>query len=218
MSRYILTDMGNILTRFKLRPNVIGEILAGFGVATRNWAKLPADPVAPHEEGWYHGLDLGMFSLYDVWKQLTAHGNIPETACPFPLFVSLWCRHLEPIEGVARLYQRLQQEFPLVVISNGDSEGVRHIAFHLADVYGLRFRKVFISGEYGRKKPDLFNDVLAFLYAENVNPADCVFVDDIEAYVDAATKIGIPAIQFDGSKQDASVLKEALVKLGFSVE
>ena len=73
MRRYILTDMGNILTRFKVRPDLIGEILAGFGVANLNWAELPTDPAAPHEEGWYHGLELGVFNLHDVWKQLMAH-------------------------------------------------------------------------------------------------------------------------------------------------
>ena len=105
-----------------------------------------------------------------------------------------------------------------MVISNSDPEGFRHIAYHLVGVYGLWFREVFISGERGHKKPDLFNNVLAFLRTENVNPADCVFVDDIQDYVDAATRLAIPSICFDGSKQDASILKKALAKLGFGVE
>lgn len=215
MQRYILTDMGNILTTFKMRPDLIAEIMAGFGVVKVDWNELPAvDGLAIHENGWYHGLDSGKFTLHQVWEQLVSHYGI-RTACPYSLFVSLWCHHLQPIKGVVRLYQKLQETFPLVVISNGDPEGVRYITHHLVGAYVLNFLEVFISGERGRKKPELFEDVVAFLRLQKVNPSECVFVDDLKPYVDAAVQLGIPAINFDGSKQDAHDLETALARLGF---
>lgn len=216
MSRIILTDMGNILTRFKMRPELIAQILAGFGVEELDWAKLPATSgLVVHEKGWYHGLDSGVFTVRQVWEQLIGHYGISNTMCPYALFVSLWCQHLQPIHGVVELYKKLQDKFPLVVISNGDPEGVRHITHHLVGTHGLKFLEVFISGERGRKKPDLFADVMEFLRQQNISPSDCVFIDDIHEYVAAANALGIPAIQFDGSKESATVLQFALHGLGF---
>lgn len=180
MQRYILTDMGNILTTFKIRPDLIAEIMAGFGVEKLDWTTLLAvSGRIIHENGWYHGLDTGDFTVREVWEQLIRYYGISDTVCPYSLFVSLWCHHLQPIEGVARLYRRLQEKFPLVVISNGDTEGVRYITHHLVGTHGLKFKEVFISAERGRKKPDLFADVIEFLRKQDVNQADCVFVDEI---------------------------------------
>jgi len=215
-ARYILTDMGNILTTFKMRPDIITEIMAGFGVEKLDWTTLPAvSGKVVHENGWYHGLDSGLFTVRQVWEHLIQHYGIRDTVCPYALFVSLWCQHLQPIRGVAWLYKRLQENFPLVVISNGDPEGVRHITHHLVGTHGLKFLEVFISGERGRKKPELLRDVMEFTLSRDIKPADCVFIDDLEPYVHAAINLGIPAILFDGSKQPADDLEVALARLGF---
>ena len=215
MRRYILTDAGNVLTRFNLRSKLIAEIMAGFGVLELDLKRIFRTDLSINKEDCYHYLDTGELSLRDLWEQLITENGISENICSYPLFISLWCRHLAPIEEVIKLYRKLQENFSLVVVSNGDAEGVRHIIYHLIGKYGLRFEEIFISSERGRKKPELFNDVLEFLHSRKVNPADCVFVDDLDQYVMAASNLGIPAICFDASKQDVSDLETALAKLGF---
>ena len=218
MKRYLLTDMGNILTTFKYREQLVKEIAAGFGVANIRaqeiFGKNLGDDIT--DESYYSGLDLGEFNLFQLWCKLLRSHNIPQSKMDYPLFVSLWCRHLEPIRGVVELYRKLQESYPIVVISNGDSEGVRHICYHLMGCYGLRFEEVFISAEHKTKKPELFAQVAAYLEAQKVEPGECIFVDDIPEYTVAAKKFGIPAINFDGSKQPVSELVAALAKHGFT--
>src|SRR3989344_9152360 len=141
MQRYILTDAGSVMTRFKFRADLVCEIMAGFGVVDVNPANIfQTDSVMLSNEDYYHDLDTGKFGVYDLYRCLVREHTILENVCTYPLFLSLWCRHLEPIEDVIRLYRRLQETFPLVVISNGDAEGVRHITYHLMGTHGLKFQ------------------------------------------------------------------------------
>ncbi len=218
MKRYILSDMGNVMSFFKFRALLVQEIMAGFGVTNLDLAKVfQTETAAVSDEMYYHGLDTGQIHVIDVYKRLMEHCGIGEEVCSYPMFLSLWCRHLEPIKGVVGLYRNLQENFPLVIVSNGDAAGVRHITHHLVGTYGLKFQEVFISGERGRKKPDLLEDVVKFVESQGVNRADCVFVDDLPVYVQAAENLGIPSIQFDGSKQSSEELKVALANQGFIV-
>jgi FMN phosphatase YigB (HAD superfamily) len=100
-------------------------------------------------------------------------------------------------------------------VSNGDSEGVRHLTYHLMGSYGLRFKEIFISAERRCKKPQLLLTVSNYLRENGIRAEYCVFIDDIETYTQAATRLGIPAIQFDATKQSADELEQALAALGF---
>lgn len=218
MQRYILTDAGNVLTRFKFRKVLVEEIMASFGVKDVRVTEIfsTQDGALASDESYYNGLDTGQFSLYDIWERLMKQYPSVRQVCEYPLFLSLWCRHLEPIKEVVGLYRQLQKNFPLVVVSNGESEGVRHLVHHLVGSYGLTFEEIFISAEHKLKKPELLGDVVAFLHNKGIAPPDCVFVDDLLPYVQAARGLNIPSIQFDGSRQSAQELKEALAMMGFS--
>ncbi len=221
MPGFILTDAGNVLTTFKPRATVVREILAGFGatISDQSLADIfGSNGCAISEEGHYHNLDVGRLTVLGIWEELMIRYKFTpfQENCSYPLFFSLWCRHLQPIETVVKLYERLQKYFPILMVSNGDAQGVRHLVCHLKGAYGLDFAEVFISGEQGFKKPELLARVVAHLLEKDIRLADCVFIDDIEVYVAAAKKHGIEGICFDATRQDASVLERQLGKLGFT--
>lgn len=157
MKRFILTDVGNILTTFKFRAQLLKEIMAAYTANPINVQEMfsAAENVGAEAEAYYHGLDTGTFNVQNLWERLVDHCKVSPTFCTYPLFLSLWCKHLVPIMGVVDLYRDLQQTYSLIAVSNGDSEGVRHILYHLMGTHGLRFDEIFISAERRRKKPDL---------------------------------------------------------------
>lgn len=218
MKRLILTDVGNILATFKFRHQLVREIMAPFSSAdnvdiTRLFGVN--QQVDFRDEAFYHPLDMGAFNVYQLWQNLLSAHYISSEKLPYSLFFSLWCRHLQPIEETVELYRVLQEKYPLVAVSNGDSEGVRHILYHLIGSYGLRFEEIFISAERKCKKPELLNEVLDFVLSRGVDREECVFIDDIPAYTDAAVKLGIPAINWNGSSQPIAELHLPLKILEF---
>ena len=74
------------------------------------------------------------------------------------------------------------------------------------------FQNVFKSYEEGIKKPDknAFINALKKIKAE---PKECVFVDDYESNVKAASELGITAVQFTTTEK----LKEVFERLGIKV-
>ena len=74
------------------------------------------------------------------------------------------------------------------------------------------FQNVFKSHEEGIKKPDknAFINALKKIKAE---PKECVFVDDYESNVKAASELGITAVQFTTTEK----LKEVFERLGIKV-
>lgn len=215
--RSILTDLGNVVTRFRFRAELVKEIITAFGVENLCLSEVfqVGGSILISDEGYYHGMDTGEFSVYDMWRRLTSHYKISRRECSYPLFLSLWCRHLVPIEEVVNLYCKLQIKFPLIAVSNGDSEGIRHLVCHLRGRYGLKFQEIFISAECKKKKPELLKNAIELLEKNGILPSNCVFVDDLLPYVQEARKLGIPAIEFNGSSQEASYLANELNKLGF---
>ena len=75
-----------------------------------------------------------------------------------------------------------------------------------------RFQNVFKSHEEGLRKPDknAFVNALKKIKAE---PKECVFVDDYESNVKAASELGITAVQFTTTEK----LKEVFERLGIKV-
>lgn len=218
MKRYILTDAGNVLTRFKYRAELTQTIMAAFGVTDIDTSELfGVTNTAASDESFYRGLDTGEFKVYDLWERLIRRHNIDSTICSYPLFLSLWCRHLEPNEEVVKLFCKLQARYGLVLVSNGESEGVRHLVYHLTGSYGLKFSEIFISAERRLVKPTLLNQVVNYIISQGANPSDCFFVDDITRYVIEAEALGIPAYRFHAGEQETHQLEAALKAKGFEI-
>lgn len=82
----------------------------------------------------------------------------------------------------------------LYILSNFEKETLAVMLRLYPDVFNL-FDGIVISGDLGVMKPD--QDIFEKLIKKfNLNPADCLFIDDQEENVKAAQAAGMTAVQF----------------------
>lgn len=125
-------------------------------------------------------------------------------------FDRIWVSTFRENEEMAVLLQTLKQQLPLYLLSNTNEVHYEY----LQDRYDVarHFEELILSYKVGCSKPD------ASIYQEVLRraavPADhCLFVDDLEPNIKAASDLGMQVIQFKGVAQ----LKERLTELGFKV-
>jgi len=226
--RIILTDLGNVVCSFWDRYELLQRIaifLEGDPAGIDAIFPEVPDP-GQHNEGRYAKLDLGKISLEQLHSALLYHCRIPPThqthevkiVSPFETFYQLYSSHLEPRMDVIGLYQALQgQSMRFAVVSNGD-RAARAFADRLAYQGLMTWEKIFVSSEFGLAKPYIFKSVVVpWLNSQQLWPDQCVFIDDLQKYVDAARDLGMHGICFDASKQPVKTLKTELAKLGVTV-
>ena len=95
-------------------------------------------------------------------------------------------------KNMRRLLEQLHKKFKLYVLSNQMSYRTTYIKKH-EDIHF--FEKLFFSSEIMFIKPDArsYQHVLREIDAK---PEECIFIDDVEANVDGARKLGIDGILF----------------------
>lgn len=104
-----------------------------------------------------------------------------------------------PVPGTGAVMAELQQAgVTLAALTNWSAE-----TFPVArERFGLlrRFAGILVSGEERLAKPDraIFRLALARF---DLDPAGCVFVDDVPANVEAATALGLTGLLFTGAEQ-----------------
>lgn len=126
-------------------------------------------------------------------------------------FTRLWNATFRENLEMARLFATLRQTHPLYLLSNTNDN---HYEF-LQETFNVarHFDELILSYEVGATKPD------AAIYEEVVTrsgflPGQCLFVDDLEANVQAAAQLGMQTIHFTGVEP----LKARLTTLGITVE
>ncbi|RYY28253.1 MAG: HAD family phosphatase [Sphingomonadales bacterium] len=118
----------------------------------------------------------------------------------------------DAIPGMAELVAELDAaRVPLFAITNFSGEFWRAWAPGHQDIFG-RFRDIVVSGDEKLVKPDAAIYRLA-LDRFGLEGPDAVFIDDNQANVEGAERIGMQAIRFTG----AEPLRADLRTLGFPV-
>ena len=125
-------------------------------------------------------------------------------------FKQLWNATFHENEEMAVLLTNLKEQRPLYLLSN-----TNEIHFeHLESKFNVtrHFTEVILSYRVGCSKPeaDIYHEVLR---RSGKNAERCLFVDDLEANVEAARAIGMNALQFKSVQQ----LKSDLAGYGFKV-
>ncbi|MXW50941.1 MAG: HAD-IA family hydrolase [Gammaproteobacteria bacterium] len=108
---------------------------------------------------------------------------------------ALFVDHLQPIDGVVEVLDKLS--IPFCVASNGPRAKIQR-ALSLTGLSRYFGNNVFSSYEIGSWKPD----PTLFLHASaamNVNPEECLVVEDSEAGILAANRAEMQACLFDVS-------------------
>lgn len=205
MIKQIWFDLGKVLVDFRERKDVLAEIVA------RYCGKVDAIINAIFPPGYgehvYELLDNGSMTTNMLWQRTCELGSISPDKLPFEDFSVLFRSHLKPIVPMIKYARELQERYPLVAVSNSNSRWVSDEL--LEKQCGIRFLRAFHSFEEGVKKPGLLSRVMDWARSLGVEPHECVFVDDIKKYTDAAAELGIQAICHDASVEPV----EAQVKL-----
>lgn len=189
----------------------------------------------PIMESYLPPLQRGEIMEKEVWKLLAQQHNftIPEDA------ENLLAREITKIysqnEDVLDLIQKIKAAGVNVgVLSNTVESHVRH--FEQEKRYDL-FDTVTLSCQVGARKPEEkmyliglhsfekvmknlpeanFGDARGTFCPLHVNPAECVFIDDVERFVAAALEIGLKGIHFRYGVDSTQDLATALKNQGLS--
>ena len=193
--RAIIFDIGRVLIRVDVARAMTG-LAEGVSLSPQEvWSALEKDP---RWKDWQEGRMSAQDWHLHVSRRLGSKLG-------FEQFVEIWNRALDPkpIHGQAFL-EKLGKKYRLAVLSNTDP---LHVA-HIEKSYGFLslFPTRIYSCRLGASKPD------AVIYKEalqacKVKAREAVYVDDVPAYAEAASQLGMRGIVFQSPEQLQSDLK-----------
>jgi len=154
-------------------------------------------------QGLHHKLETGEISDVIFFKTIKDKLNLKISQDEFfKLFSS---KLFKKIETTISLIKRLKKDYKVALLSNTNKIDFEYVlkkseTFHLFDTITLSF-------EVGHKKPEkeIYFDALKKL---NLKPNECVFIDDIKEYSDAASKLGIHGIHYTSYENLIKELKK----------
>ena len=131
--------------------------------------------------------------------------GIAELSCRFPQYVNLihaYYDHFEdsivgPINGTVKVLRELKGAgYPLYALSNWSAETYPRVKSQY-DFFDL-FNKIILSGKVNLLKPDPAIFILTLQIIKHT-ASECLLIDDSEANILSAKKIGFQAIHFKSS-------------------
>ncbi len=140
-------------------------------------------------EPWFKA-DVGELSSLKVWKKLGFKGDLEEIEKEY-------LDTLEINECFYDFAEKTKKEYKLGLISNDSSRWSKY----LRDKFDLNkyFDAISISGDLKVQKPDekIYTRTLEILQVE---PSESIYVDDREFNLEAAERLGMDYILFNGRK------------------
>lgn len=122
---------------------------------------------------------------------------------PFPdydEFVNLWVMIFRPNHRMVEALDDLRGRAELVMVSNTNSLHFEWIRGKFPQIVSPFGDKLVLSHEVHLKKPqpEMFEKAVELA---GVPASRCLFVDDIEQYIDAAEEVGIPGLHYTDHKK-----------------
>ena len=200
MIRGVVFDFGNVICRFEYNR---------FLNKLRQWSALPVETLM--EKIFGSGIHL---QFERGGTDTAGFHHLVESAIdakiPAEAFAEAFIDIFTPVEGTQSIIRALKGKKRLGLLSNtNELHFLRCI--RPTPVFPL-FDSITLSYEVGALKPEeaIYRDALRKL---SVHANECVFIDDIPAYVEAAKAIGMRGIHFENPDQ----LRSDLVKLNVSL-
>ena len=191
----IIFDIGRVLVRIDVGRAMQGLASGSSLSPAELWTAIEKDPRWPD---WQEG----RISTRDWHLHLEKRfgGNFT-----FEQFTEIWNRVLDPtpIHDDA-FFKNLSQRYRLALLSNTDPIHVRYLEATYS--FFAFFPTRIYSCSVGASKP---NPLIysAALRALKVSAGEALYIDDIAAYVEAARRLGMSAIQFQSPAQLTADLK-----------
>lgn len=152
--------------------------------------------------------ELGEISEIDFFRIIKKQCNLSITQKEF--FKEYTSRIFENIQSTLALIKKLKKNYKVALLSNTTKVDFDFLIKNLKE-FPL-FDAVTLSFELGFVKPEkeIFIDSLNKL---NLNPDECVYIDDIKEYSDAASKLGIYGIHYTSYENLIKELKKLNIKI-----
>lgn len=200
--RAIIFDIGRVLIRVDVSRAMQGMATGTSLSPAELWCAIEKDP---HWRDWQEGRMTPRDWHLHLAKKLGG-------GLTFDEFTDAWNRALDPVPILEQgLLDKLAANYRLALLSNTDPIHVAHIerSYTFVNLFPVRI----YSCAVGTSKPDplIFRDALRAL---KVQAAEAAFIDDVEAYAQAATSLGITGIQFKSPEQLNAELAANGVRLG----
>jgi putative hydrolase of the HAD superfamily len=199
--RAIIFDIGSVLIRMNVSPAVSGLAQDVSLPPQEIWSALQKDPLwLDWQEGRVSPRDWHLHLAKRLGGKLS-----------FEQFVQAWNRALDPqpIQDDAFL-QRLSKRYKLAVLSNTDPLHVTHmestykfLSYFPVRIYSCRVRA-------SKPNPLIYKEALR---ACKVRSEEAIYIDDIQAYAEAAARLGMKGIVFQSPDQ----LQSELLQLGVAL-
>jgi len=204
MMRALISDLGNVLLHFD-HGIIERRLTEQFPDAPRD-----ADTVA---EFWklVHAFETGQSGIDDFFAQMARLLNLAEPLDEVE-FSELWGDIFWLNTDLVNVLEQVHDSLTLVLLSNTNP---LHIAFakqHFPELFRL-FDHTVYSYATGFGKPDRRMYTYALEVAE-VRAEEALYFDDIAAYTDAASEIGVHAYQYVSLASLMDVLRIYDVPLG----
>jgi HAD superfamily hydrolase (TIGR01509 family) len=149
-------------------------------------------------------LDRGALSEAQILARIAQRAGRP---CPEldSLFAAIRDSLVPKPDTVALLETLAEAGRPLYCLSNMPA-GIYHELRALHDFW-RHFRGIVVSGLVGLVKPDprIYEHLLA---SYGLRAADTIFIDDLQANVDAAKAVGLTGLHFQSAAQVAQALQQ----------
>ncbi|HET7151656.1 MAG TPA: HAD family phosphatase [Candidatus Acidoferrum sp.] len=199
--RAIIFDIGRVLIRVDVSRATTG-LADGLSLSPQEvWSALQKDP---RWADWQEG----RISPRDWHRHLS---NRLGSKLGFEQFVEVWNRALDPIPMHENSFlEKLGKKYRLAVLSNTDPLHVAHME-RTYDFLGY-FPVHVYSCQVGASKPNplVYKQALS---ACKVRAGEAIYIDDVADYVEAAERLGMMGIVFQGPDQ----LRSSLRQIGIDV-
>ena len=200
--RAIIFDIGRVLIRVDISRAMAG-LASGLPLTPQEvWSAIEKDP---HWLDWQEG----RISPHDWHIHLTKRLGVSLT---FEQFCEVWNLALDPTPIHSESFlEKLSKNCRLALLSNTDPI---HMSHEEARFPFFRFFPIrMYSYQVGASKPDPIIYRKA-LQACKVRAEEAVYIDDIAAYAEAATRLGMTGIVFHSPEQ----LQTELRRLGIQID
>ena len=187
MHKAIIFDLGKVLVHFDFKRGY---------TALEGLCPYPAREIPKHiSSELVERFETGLVEPRDFVEQLI---GMLDLRLDYDGFVAIWNSIFTDTLVPEEILEGLAARYRLILLSNTN-------AIHFAGLrqkYGLlrHFHSLVLSYEVQAMKPHqaIYHKALE---AAGCRPEECFYTDDIAAYVEAARKLGIDAVQFESAAQ-----------------
>jgi len=153
------------------------------------------------------GYESGRSQTADVLREINA--LLPDLNLTEEEFHTLWNATFRENEEMAELLQFLKKERPLYLLSNTNDSHYSYL--ERTHNVSRHFEELILSYLVGAAKPEeaIYHEVMK---RSGLKAEECLFVDDLPANIEAASKLGMNTIRFVGIAD----LKERLASFGIN--